>query len=258
VTLTTGIILETAALIASSFATQTWHLFLTQGILFGWGSGFLYVGAVGIVPQWFNRRRSLATAAAAAGSGLGGLAWSLGSEAMIQNISLSWSFRITAILTCVMNAICTALMRDRNKEINPSQKAFDLGLIKRYPFLCIIGWAYCSTLGYTLILFSLPDNAFAIGLTARQGALAGALANLGMAVGRPTVGYFSDTIGRINMVTMATFVCSLYCLCIWTSASSGATLLAFSFLGGTVCGTYYAVRLHYGMHATARWLTVST
>ena len=108
--------------------------------------------------------------------------------------------------------------------------------------LLLIGWAYCSTLGYTIILFSLPDNAIAIGLNARQGALAGALANLGMAIGRPPVGYFSDGFGRINMVTVATFVCALYCLCIWTLANSAATLYAFAILGGTVCGTYYAVR----------------
>jgi MFS family permease len=140
-----------------------------------------------------------------------------------------------------MNAICTVLMRDRNKEIKPNQKAFDFSLLKQYPFLLIIAWAYFSTLGYTLILFSLPDNALKIGLSARQGAIAGALANLGMAVGRPIVGYFSDRFGRINMVTTATFTCSLYCLCIWTSANSYAVLLVFSVLGGTVCGTYWAV-----------------
>ncbi|KAH8888027.1 MFS general substrate transporter [Thozetella sp. PMI_491] len=228
ITLAIGVILETAALVCSSFATEVWHLFLTQGAIFGWGCGFLYVGSVGIVPQWFSRRASLATA-------------SLGSEAMIHNTSLPWSFRITAIVTCAMNTICTVLMRDRNKTIRPDQKAFDFNLLRRYPFLCIVGWAYCSTLGYTLILFSLPDNAVAIGLSARQGALAGALANLGMAFGRPVVGYFSDSVGRINMITAATFVCSLYCFCIWTSANTSTTLFAFSFLGGSVCGTYYAM-----------------
>jgi MFS family permease len=240
-TLAIGIILESAALVASSFATRTWHLFLAQGVCFGWGCSFLYVGSVGIVPQWFNRRRSFATAIAAAGSGVGGLAYSLGTEAMIQDLGLAWAFRITAILSCVMNVACTILMRDRNKHVMPNQKAFDVQLLKRYEFLLILTWAYLSTLGFTLILFTLPDNALQIGLTVHQGAIAGALVNLGMAVGRPVVGYFSDSMGRINMVTAATLLCSLFSLGIWTSATSYSVLLVYAFFGGTVCGTFWAV-----------------
>lgn len=240
-TLCIGIVLETAALVSSSFATKTWHLFLAQGVCFGWGCSFLYVGSVGIVPQWFNKRRSFATAIAAAGSGLGGFAYSLGTEAMIREISLEWSFRITAIIAFSINTICTILMRDRNKEIVPNQHGFDLSLLKEYKLLLIIAWGWFSTLGYTIILFSLPDNALTISLTPSQGALCGALANLGMAIGRPTVGFFSDRVGRINMVLLATFLCAIFCLAIWTSANTYSVLLAFSILGGTVCGTFYAV-----------------
>lgn len=210
-------------------------------MLFGWGCSFLSTGAGGIVPQWFTKRRFLANSIAAAGSGLGGLAWSLGTQAMISSMSLAWSFRITAIVSFVMNAICTVLIRDRNKQILPDQKAFDVSLLRRRPFLYIMGWAYTCNLGYTLILFSLPDNAVAMGFSARTGSLAGALANLGMAVGRPIVGYLSDKYGRINIVTGATALCAVWCLCLWTTAKTAAALLAFSFLGGTVCGTCYAV-----------------
>ncbi|KEF56497.1 uncharacterized protein A1O9_06684, partial [Exophiala aquamarina CBS 119918] len=240
-TLSIGIILESAALLASSFATKAWHLFLAQGICFGWGCSFLYVGSVGIVPQWFDRRRSFATAIAAAGSGVGGLAYSLGTEAMIRDINLAWAFRITAIISGVMNVACTLLMRDRNKHIIPNQKAFDVQLLKRYEFLLILTWAFFSTFGFTLILFTLPDNALQIGLTLHQGAIAAALVNLGMVVGRPLIGYISDDIGRINVVTAATFLCSLFSLCIWTSATTYSVLLVFAFLGGTVCGTFWAM-----------------
>ena len=47
-TLFIGISLETASLIGASFATQIWHLFLSQGICFGMGMGFLFVGSVGV------------------------------------------------------------------------------------------------------------------------------------------------------------------------------------------------------------------
>lgn len=50
-----GVILESASFIGASFSTQIWHLFLSQGICFGLGMGFLFIGSVGVVPQWYVR-----------------------------------------------------------------------------------------------------------------------------------------------------------------------------------------------------------
>ncbi|KAJ2979382.1 hypothetical protein NQ176_g3289 [Zarea fungicola] len=100
-TLFIGVLLETGALVAASFATQAWHLYLTQGLLFGWGCSFLYIGTIGIIPQWFHRQRGMANGVAAAGSGIGGLIFSLASDAMITNLGVAWSFRITAVCAAV-------------------------------------------------------------------------------------------------------------------------------------------------------------
>jgi hypothetical protein len=52
VTLLIGVVFQTASLVGASFAKEIWQLFLSQGICFGWGMGFLFVGSVGIIPQW--------------------------------------------------------------------------------------------------------------------------------------------------------------------------------------------------------------
>lgn len=149
-TLFTGVVLETGALVASSFATKFWHLLLSQGLLFGWGSSFLYIGSIGIIPQWFTRRRGVANGIAAAGSGIGGLIYCLATEAIIQHISLAWAFRITAICVFAVTSVCAVLMQDRNKIIKPNMHSFDLGLLRRIDLLLIIAWAYFSILGYTV------------------------------------------------------------------------------------------------------------
>ncbi|KAF3054772.1 putative transporter MCH2 [Trichoderma lentiforme] len=236
-----GAVMEAGALIGASFATQSWHLFLSQGLLFGWGCSFLYIGTIGIIPQWFHRRKGIANGIAAAGSGIGGLIYSLSTEAMISNISVAWAFRITAICTAAVNVICIILIKDRNKHIQPTQRAFDFALFKRSELLLISTWMFLSIIGYTCVLFSLPDNAVRIGLTAHQGSILGALANLGMAIGRPIVGYFSDRVGRLNMVIGATTLGGIWCLCLWTSGTSYSILLAFSILGGTTIGTCWAM-----------------
>ncbi|KAJ4353357.1 uncharacterized protein N0V89_005085 [Didymosphaeria variabile] len=240
-TLLIGIFFETASFIAASFATKIWHLFLAQGICFGWGMGFLFVGSVVIAPQWFTTRRSLANGFAAAGSGLGGLVYSLSTQAMIKSIGLPWAFRTLGIIACVVNTTCSLLVRDRNKQIGSTQLSFDYRLFKRPQFLGLLAFGFLSMLGYVVLLFSLPNYARTVGMTASQGSIIGAVLNLGQAMGRPPIGYFSDSLGRLNMAASMTALCGIFCLLIWIFAKSFGVLIFFAIIGGAVAGTYWAV-----------------
>ncbi|TVY81578.1 putative transporter MCH2 [Lachnellula suecica] len=240
VALFVGILFEVAGLLGASWATEIWHLFLSQGLAFGFGMGFLFVSSVGVVPQWFSKKRSFANSIATAGSGIGGMMYSLSTNAMIQSIGLNWAFRVLAILACAVNVVCTLLIRDRNKAIGSVQLAFDVSLFKRVEFLLLLGWGFFSMLGYIVLLFSLPNYAVSVGLTAQQGSVIGALLNLGQGIGRPFVGYFSDAAGRINMAGTCTFFAGLFCLVIWIFAKSYGVLIFFAILTGTVSGTFWA------------------
>ncbi|MCJ1394039.1 Tubulin beta chain (Beta tubulin) [Xylographa bjoerkii] len=238
-TLLLGVFFETLSLIGASFTTQIWQLFLSQGVCFGWGMGFLFVGTVGVVPQWFTKRRSLANGIGTAGSGIGGMVYSLATNAMIQSIGLSWAFRVLGIVAFVVNFICAIVIKDRNKAIGASQLAFDYRLFKRKEYLLLQGWGFFSMLGYVVLLFSLPNYALSVGLTAQQGSIIGALLNLGQGIGRPLVGIFSDTAGRINIAGFLTFFCGLLCFVVWTFAKSFGVLIFFALIGGTVAGTFW-------------------
>jgi MFS family permease len=240
-TLLIGVFFEATSFIGASFATEMWHLFLSQGVCFGWGMGFQFVGTVGIAPQWFTTRRSFANGITAAGSGLGGLMYSLAAQAMIRNIGLPWAFRTLAVIAAVVNTVCALLIRDRNKQIGSSQLSFDYRLFKKMEFLGLLAFGFLSMLGYVVLVFSLPSYARTIGLSAQQGSIIGALLNLGQALGRPPVGYFSDSFGRLNMASTMTFMCGLFCLVIWKFAKSFGVVVFFAMLSGTVAGTYWAV-----------------
>lgn len=73
-------------------------------------------------------------------------------------------------------------------------------------------WGFLSILGYVVLLFSLPNFASSIGLTAHQGSVVSAIFQLGQMLGRPPIGYFSDTFGRLNMAITMTFLAGLFCL----------------------------------------------
>jgi MFS family permease len=182
--------------------------------------GFLFVGSVGVVPQWFTTRRSLANGIGASGSGFGGLTYSLATNALIENVGLAWAFRVLGIISFVVNSACAIILKDRNKQVGASQMAFDIRLFRRFEFWALLGFGVFSMLGYVVLIFSLPNYANSIGLTAKQASIVGAILNLGQGLGRPPMGYFSDVIGRINMAASMTVLSALFSFIVWINAKS--------------------------------------
>jgi MFS family permease len=235
-----GVFFQTLSLVGASFANQKYQIILSQGICFGWGMGFLFVGSVGIIAQWFTKKRSLANAIAAAGSGFGGLTYSLATQRMIDTLGLGWAFRILGIVSCFVNLICSNLLRDRNKAVGSRHEAFDIQMLKRPEFVLLQGWSIFSMLGYTALLFSLPNYAASIGLSAKQGSIIGALMNLGQGLGRPLMGLTSDRYGRINIAFLLTFLCSIFCFAFWVPTKGMGLLSFFAIVGGALSGTFWA------------------
>lgn len=65
-----GVALLFAAHLSSSFSTCIWQLYLSQGILLGFGVGFTYIPSIAILSQWFQQRRSLANGISGQDQGL--------------------------------------------------------------------------------------------------------------------------------------------------------------------------------------------
>jgi MFS family permease len=163
--------------IGASFSTHIWHLILSQGVCFGLGLGFCFTSTVGVVPQWFTKRRSFANSVATCGSGFGGLIYALGTNAMISNLGLAWAFRILAILAFVVNGACSLVLRDRNKAVGAVHIPFHKDLFKRLEFWLFVGWGFFGLLGYVIVVFSITDYAQSVGFTASQGSLAASIFN---------------------------------------------------------------------------------
>jgi len=277
-TLLLGATIEAVSLIGASWATEVWQLFLSQGAGFGIGFGLLFVGSVGIVSQWFTTKRSVANGFATAGSGIGGLIYSLATSAMLRNLGQPWTFRVLGILALAVNGTCAILLREwpekparptmftRSKMITPTSTTteqqqqqhlsttttteqqqqqhpsmFKLSLLRRPSYLFLLLYATLSMLGYISLLFSLSSYArTTIALSLENAALLTALLNLSQGFGRPTIGLLSDRLGRLNMATFGTFLAGLATLVIWTNAHTFAALIVFSILGGFFVGTFWA------------------
>ncbi|KAF3392496.1 putative transporter MCH2 [Penicillium rolfsii] len=239
-TMVCGVVLETASLLCASWATEIWHLFLTQGLVFGMGLGLIFIPVAAVVPQWFTTKRSLASRISLAGAGLGGAVYSLAASAMIRNLGLRLTYRIMGSIAFVVNTSCTLLIRDRSRAIGSKQLAFDARLFKRWEYTLLLGFSVFSMLGYFILIFSLANFANHIGLNSSQASVASALFNIGQAIGRPLIGYFSDTTGRINMAGSMTLLAGLLPLVIWTNTQSYGVLIFFALVEGLVAGNFWA------------------
>ncbi|EXJ67776.1 uncharacterized protein A1O5_09122 [Cladophialophora psammophila CBS 110553] len=238
-TLLIGTALLFVALFGASYATEIWHLFLTQGVCFGWAMGFLYIPATAALPQWFSTRRSLAMGIASSGAGLGGLAYNLAAGGIVQSLGMNWAYRILAFCGLAVNGACSLLLKDRNKAVQPLQNAFNYREYGHIEVILVVIWGVLTELGYIVLLYSLPNYATSIGLTAGQGSVVGAVLNLGLGVGRPVIGYYSDAFGRINMAAIMTALCGVLCLALWVPAKSYGVLIAFALTSGCVCGIFW-------------------
>ncbi|KAM5351087.1 hypothetical protein ACJ41O_003810 [Fusarium nematophilum] len=240
-TLLIGTALVSISLFTSSFTTQVWHLFLSQGFCFGWGMGLTYITAMSVLPSWFSGHRSLAVGFSTSGAGIGGLLYSLATNALIESVGIRWTYRVLALCALVANLSSSFLLKELGgrAEVEPELR-FDPRDFKRYEVMLIIFWGFVTDLGYIILLYSLPSYAASIGLTSTQGSIANALLGLGLALGRPLIGYFSDTLGRINIAGCMTLLCAICCFALWIPAKSFVPLLLFALPAGAFCGTFWS------------------
>lgn len=234
-----GALLETTSLVTTSLVRRNWQLFLAQGVCFGFGMGCCFVGSVGIVSQWFCKKRSLSNGIAAAGSGTGGLIYSLSVGAMIPQIGFLWAMRALGIISFVIILICGNLLRTNNSN-SGSRNILQFSVFRNPNYVALAVWGILSGFGYVSLLFSLSSYTVAMGFSEKQGSVASALLNLGQIIGRPAIGWLSDSLGRTNVAVSATFIAGFLSLVMWPFATSIPVIYTFAIMVGLVAGTLWA------------------
>ncbi|KAG0710024.1 Monocarboxylate transporter 12 [Chionoecetes opilio] len=106
-----GAVVASLGFFVSAFVNTIPLLLLTVGIITGLGLAVCYVAAIVIVAFYFEKKRSLATGIAVAGSGIGTFLFA----PLIQHLMDNWGWRLSFILLAgvLLNmVVCGALMRD--------------------------------------------------------------------------------------------------------------------------------------------------
>lgn len=243
--LITGTILVGLGLEMAGFSTKVWHLYLTQGVLYGTGASCIYVAIMGVAPQWFTKRRGLALGLIASGSGIGGLIIPFIMTSINVSLGPGWTYRVLGFVCLFCDVLACFFVREKNpaavRQKKKLSQIINFSVMKDVNFVLFAIAADIGLFGYFIPYFFLPSYATYLGLTASQGSALVAVSSACNFVGRIVTGYLADRIGKINVNLLFTFITSLSCLLIWTFAFTYGSLMAFSVVFGLTSGSFFAL-----------------
>ncbi|SAL99686.1 hypothetical protein [Absidia glauca] len=207
-TMCIGTVVAPLGLILASFATQLWHIYLSQGILFGLGATFVFSPSIGLPSQWFVKRRAFATGIAVSGSGIGGVCLSPMSQQLIEHLGYRNALRVLGATMFGLLCISTALAMSRFKP-SPSGRPW-YALVDRSllgtQFNLLFLFSLLVPFGYIAPFFLMPTYAASIGVDSTNGAALVSIMSATNAICRIVLGYLGDRFGRLNIMFFSTFL----------------------------------------------------
>lgn len=197
-----------AGLLLAAFAPNLAVLYLSAGVLLGFGDGLGYMLVLTNCVKFFPKHKGLVSALCIGAYGLGSLLFkSIDSAIMthysVENALLTWGIIIAVFTTLGSILIFDAMQQSSVLSANTSTREYDLqSAIRTLPYWylsimffidCMVGLyviGVSSNLGTALLNMSLADAATAVSVVA--------LANI---AGRLIMGVLSDRLPRIRLIT---------------------------------------------------------
>ena len=106
-----GAIMAGGSWVLASQVGTLWGLYLTYGVIGGFGTGIIYVGIIGLMVRWFPDRRGLATGLAAAGYGFGAFFTSFPIDSMIKSSGYAHTLLVWGVIQAVIGVIAALGMK---------------------------------------------------------------------------------------------------------------------------------------------------
>ncbi|KAG1049537.1 hypothetical protein G6F46_001798 [Rhizopus delemar] len=209
------------SLMLASISHQIWHLYLTQGVMFGLGASFVWFPCISAPQEWFSSRRGLAIGITMCGSGIGGLVMSNINQAVILALDYRWALRISGFISFFFLILATVFVKSPRRRSEQEKQTINDMLL-----------GFITTFGYLVPSFLLPSFAKSLNLSPWIGTNLSAIMSAINAVSKLANGFVSDRVGRVNGLFICTFLAGIFSLSIWTTAHSEASIWVFAVLYG--------------------------
>ncbi|KAJ5675762.1 hypothetical protein N7462_008659 [Penicillium macrosclerotiorum] len=236
------------SLCMTSLAHEYYQILLAQGLLFGIGSGGLFLAGSLSVGQWFVRRRGLAMGITSTGSSLGGVIFPIFMDRMIQLVGFANAARYAALLVGILLVIACLLTKARlpRKKWDRDVKWFDAKLFRQneFAFYTVGVWFTLWTMWapYNYISTMAVKQRFPSSLTLYLVSMINYCAT--SIPGRTLPPFLADKFGHFNTFTASSFASGIAILTLWLPFNyhvSPSGLIVFSLIYGFVSGAIVAL-----------------
>jgi oxalate/formate antiporter len=217
-----GALMAGGGWVLSAYVENIWTLYLTYGVICGFGTGIIYVGVIGLMVRWFPDRRGLATGLAAAGYGFGAIFTSFPIDSMIKSAGYAHTLVVWGIIQGAIGIIAAQGLRIPPEGWQPegdtaatparmqSKRSYSPAEMLQSPtfWLLFLMMSMMSTSGLMVVSnvgpfakeFGVAD-ALVFGMAALPLSLT--LSRLTNGLTRPFFGWVSDQIGRETTMALA-------------------------------------------------------
>jgi OFA family oxalate/formate antiporter-like MFS transporter len=216
-----GALLSGGSWVLSSWVDNIWTLYLTYGVIGGFGTGIIYVGIIGLMVRWFPDRRGLAAGLAAAGYGFGAFFTSFPIDSMIKSSGYAYTLMVWGIIQGVIGILAAQGLRLPPENFQPSgvptasvvlqsTKSYTPTQMLKSPvfYLMFVMMSMMSTSGLMVVFNVGPfakdfgvANMLVLGMAALPLSLT--LSRFTNGLTRPFFGWVSDRIGRESTMALA-------------------------------------------------------
>lgn len=128
----------TFALMMLSLSTRVWHVFLTQGVLYGLGMSSLFMPTVACALTWFKKHKTVAACVVLSGSSVGGVVWPVLVEALRGKVGWGWTNRVIGFIVMALCTCTSTLISSRQKPDTAISLIPDFSLFKRPQFSFLV------------------------------------------------------------------------------------------------------------------------
>ena len=236
-----GMALIALGLLLTSWAQALWMVYLSYGLLVGLGIAFVYTPSIASVQPWFTLRRGLAGGIASSGVGAGTLLVPVLVAMGISTMPWREAMRLLALGVLVLGLLASGLLRRAPASAQPGAGGTASGLSLRESLRTpTFRWFYLATVLASPVMFipfaHLSASARDLGLHESLAVGLVGLIGIGSLVGRFSIGWLADRIGRAPTLVLMQLSMGLSYL-LWAAAGGHALLVVFALWFGLSYGS---------------------
>ncbi|KAF2158266.1 putative MFS monocarboxylate transporter [Myriangium duriaei CBS 260.36] len=229
-------------LMLTSVCKEYWQLVLAQGILCGIGNGLIFTPGMAVLPQYFVKKRILASGIAATGVGLAGLIYPFIFRRLQPRIGFGWTVRLIGFLVLLCGIICVAVMRTKALP-GKMRKVIEAQVFRELAFVSLIAALFFSFLGIYVPFYYIGTYSLAKHINAADMAFYYLpIINAASIIARIGMTFFADRIGTYNLFMPCVGIASILSFA-WIGAQSLGSLIVIALIYGACSGIFLSLAI---------------